>query len=976
MRKHFSWEKGLPDPTFELALLVLGLLPPSTARLQELPPSQELGLQLVNRWQQLQDQTWAWRLREGAQRLVRGKDSARLLAKAGEVLISRTRGSKAGLRLEINLPGNFDPIALSAALRRAGASSVYIRIKDEGDMTWSWPLLLAADAGSNLFAALNLHDSLQPLYRQFDLARPPARMNIAFFSASLYEVYRHLLNSGYRPGADTIVVFGGIGETGHLTSDLVEKLRVLSGAQAVVVFETKDIRQDRNIVAGLITELSHDFPLDAAIGRLDHLFSLSVLTCATRTLVHATSLRKQAHILARQLQKTKGSISVRRSTINRIGRVGKPGERLRSYSSGGVFRGGQATHVQINARDLGGELERMLPHSSLGMDELSSPDMMTFSAESGDATTIAELVKDIDISRSADIRRREQRFLQACLRTPSGRTVDHHAPLHTNSSYVACVFIGTRRQSWLGLGKPLPEPPPRPDGSPLTLQIMFWEPTAAKKPRIVPLKIFPRGDTGVATFPFTTAGEPGIFSARIAVYHRGRVLQTGLLKGAVGQGPCDFTFTPDAAPHPRFAGMEDRAEVGASIIFNDDPSGAMQAFIHGDGEISVVDVTGTIPQSADDSALAVHIEPSQAGALDRLTAVLGRSIGRISGNPGLYANLETKGTRDLLLELAQHGGYLLKILQTHSKMQHLFDRVDHIQIVQAHVDAFFPAEYLYSGQVPEDDAKLCTCLKDIEHIPLDGHCAQYDADPEHTICPLKFWSMSKVIERHAHLPEHTALESEFVLRSYPLSSRDRVLAPLTGAVLAAADKADKAVPNTVNNLRIKLSEILNKPVPVASDWDTWAKYIEDTSPHLLVLLPHHGRSGGFDWLEIGAGSQKKAILIKERHVRPAGTHEIRPVVLLIGCETASTKIDLENFVPAFQMAGAAIIVSTTATILGRQAGPVTGVIVEELKRIEDDENATFGQAMLAARRRLLAAGTPMVLGLTSYGDADWRIVSG
>jgi len=32
--------------------------------------------------------------------------------------------------------------------------------------------------------------------------------------------------------------------------------------------------------------------------------------------------------------------------------------------------------------------------------------------------------------------------------------------------------------------------------------------------------------------------------------------------------------------------------------------------------------------------------------------------------------------------------------------------------------------------------------------------------------------------------------------------------------------------------------------------------------------------------------------------------------------------------------------------------------------------------MLAARRRLLAEGAPMVLGLTSYGDADWRIAAG
>ena len=38
-------------------------------------------------------------------------------------------------------------------------------------------------------------------------------------------------------------------------------------------------------------------------------------------------------------------------------------------------------------------------------------------------------------------------------------------------------------------------------------------------------------------------------------------------------------------------------------------------------------------------------------------------------------------------------------------------------------------------------------------------------------------------------------------------------------------------------------------------------------------------------------------------------------MLLIGCETNAAKIDLEGFVPAFQDAGAVIIVSTIASIL-------------------------------------------------------------
>jgi len=93
---------------------------------------------------------------------------------------------------------------------------------------------------------------------------------------------------------------------------------------------------------------------------------------------------------------------------------------------------------------------------------------------------------------------------------------------------------------------------------------------------------------------------------------------------------------------------------------------------------------------------------------------------------------------------------------------------------------------------------------------------------------------------------------------------------------------------------------------------------------------------------------------------------------MIGCETNSARINFENCVLRYQKHGASIIVSTLASILGREAGPAAEAIVEQLTLVEGAE-ATFGAAMLAARRKLMVEGLPMVLGLTSYGDADWLI---
>lgn len=160
-------------------------------------------------------------------------------------------------------------------------------------------------------------------------------------------------------------------------------------------------------------------------------------------------------------------------------------------------------------------------------------------------------------------------------------------------------------------------------------------------------------------------------------------------------------------------------------------------------------------------------------------------------------------------------------------------------------------------------------------------------------------------------------------------------------------------------------------MPLAADWASWAKKVDEERPTLLVLLPHHLRESGHDLLEIG-GDKRKSMQIRAEYVSSPEDDQSRQIVLLIGCQTNTAKISLESFVPAFQDAGAEIVVSTIGSILGRHAGPAAAAIVQEIKKQEGNPQATFGEVMLAVRRRLLAEGTPMVLGLTSYGDADWR----
>lgn len=972
MREHFLWERGLSDEVFERVILLVGLLPPSMARRQTLPVEDELRSLLVARWQGLRGRPWAWRLREGTERLIRGQGEAVRLHEAGEELLARTRDEWGmdgrGLRVEVNVADPLDPRTISEILRRAGAHSAYVRRKAEGEMAWSWPLRIGLSRTSELLAGLAPESSLQPLFQEFHYERAPMRANLLLFEASLSEVTETIVHNRYRPLTDAVIVFGGVGDTDTSVWQMLSLLSEPIGAQGVFVFDALDPGRAQAATEGLLAYLSHDLPLDSAVSRLATEHGVSVLAWATRSLVEATSVREQGRILARRLrQMHEARIRLDPSTVRDFGEGGAGHEGAMVFGPG--QKGASATWV--SAQDLGAALEERLqpPREARALESSApvGPDPLRFDRESRGARTLAALAEAAATEVDADAARREARYLQARVETRAGRVVEGEASLRHSREYSACVFIGARDLTWLGLDLPLETPQP-PDGNPLMLEVLFWEPTASPQPQIKRLELRPQGDCRVVRFPFRTAADQSVFSARIAVYHRNRNLQTGLLRGRVGDGPAALRFTLDAAPLPKFAGLADRAGVGASIIVNDDPSGGMQAFIYHDGEASVSSI------SDEEQALSVDVDVDQAGGLAKLTAALGRAITRITNDPDEYSDLSKEGSRTLLLELALHGNALLTRLRRHSQMGGHFDKVRNIQIVRAHVGAFFPIEYLYDGEAPEDDARVCSGPQAAAGALASGTCCgAYKDDPTHTICPLRFWSLSKVIERHAHLPEHTGLSGQFQLRSAGISARDRSLDPLRGAVLAASKEADTAVPDTVKNLRTDLDAALRiHPVPLASDWASWAKEIASARPTLLVLLPHHLQEGGFDHLEIG-GDKRKSMQIRLEHVRSSQDPDARPIVLLIGCQTNAAKVDLEGFVPAFQDAGAVIIVSTIASVLGRQAGPAAAAIAQELKKQEGNPDATFGEVMLAVRRRLLVEGTPMVLGLTSYGDADWRI---
>jgi hypothetical protein len=171
---------------------------------------------------------------------------------------------------------------------------------------------------------------------------------------------------------------------------------------------------------------------------------------------------------------------------------------------------------------------------------------------------------------------------------------------------------------------------------------------------------------------------------------------------------------------------------------------------------------------------------------------------------------------------------------------------------------------------------------------------------------------------------------------------------------------------------------LPTPPTLVESWPDWKKGIKELSPGLLMLLVHTAKTASRTLLEMGppSGNPKEAdyrlatdFLTSDYVVPPM---KGAPIVLLLGCTTDKAKLDFETVASAFEISGAGIIVSTTNLIYGPSAVRLADMFLHRLVRVKDGES--FGDVMLAVRREALADGMVMVLCISSYGDADWKLV--
>jgi hypothetical protein len=533
-------------------------------------------------------------------------------------------------------------------------------------------------------------------------------------------------------------------------------------------------------------------------------------------------------------------------------------------------------------------------------------------------------------------RGRPERYVQGKLLAPDA---DADAPGLERDEWTGrcdlALQIGPPRPGWTAVPEALPEQALE-RGIPHELRIVLTLPSLQDEPAAVTVTLPADGRSTVARFPLDLPPNFSWIEGRAVILHRGRVLQTVRVVIAPF---ASLYLLPETTPRPGFDDLEQRGEFGAAFIVNHTPAG-----MPGTTVIPHDGVPVYLPAGWDTAANALQ------QSLQLL--VLNELEGGVAFTQAVYG-------------LALQGDLLRREIDRDQRLSG--QDLPPMQVVAARPDAWLPLELVYDGPIPEDDALAPTmCQHALERLRDDrpGICDGPHAT--NTVCLLGFWGLRTVIERQAFDP--AAATGHWDWRLDPPTPGNARLDRPAAAVFAAHRKAD-VVSKTASSGVVEALDQLGFTDARVYKWADWCARVEDERPGLLVALAHT------DWFAPSIpllaieDDRLKLNSIAAKHVSD-GTGN--PVVLLLGCSTANVAVPFQGVAAAFRTAGAPVVVATLANVYGRYAGPAAAAAIEQFANAAG-EDVDVGTVMLRLRRRLMAQGLPIGLGLLAYGDAEWRL---
>ncbi|HEY0017253.1 MAG TPA: hypothetical protein VGC13_13165 [Longimicrobium sp.] len=869
----------------------------------------------------------------------------------GRAALDREGNSQARLLLHLEGAGTAAGWVVRE-LSRSGAGAVSVDQGRRGRVRWTWPLQVGClddPASRRLMGQLRetrYSDTLSPVQT---LHGRGETCDLLVLPYSLREAAAVLMAQVPPVKASCVVVLGGTLEPWERTVELQATLRREAGAAGVLVASVPEGAR-APWFEQLVVELSHNRPLDVALSIATRRVDPEPFCFATESLLKEARLGSAALRLAERMSTAPPHVTVE----------------VDDHAA--WVLGLESAAGSVNAHVVGARLEDRLPG-------------FAFDSERAEASVIARLKANLKNAMAAApppqaVETPAPRFLQAQVNTvaDSGESVLQTESFLAGATHHVDVFVGAPRPEWLAdtSGEAFPAHLLPPENG-HELRVVFSEPRHLDEPQIGTAILPATGDSTMCRFTFVPrAGVPEV-EARVAVLYENRVLQTALLRGHVHDGserrakgprPPDISFQVEAVVHPDVSALDERSHFHAALVLNRNNDGERRATATAGDRVGLLELEGLEDTLTFIRAALSETPPTRTGP---------------TGTPF------TDETEALLRTLAYHGR-LLHDAVVEQRGGDVLRASTRIQIVAAKPDAFLPLELVYDRASPDPEtAKMCP---NAQQAARTGSCLDCptlkDGDPSPYVCPAGFWGLSRVIERHAFDDKAPPPATPFELFNFTHPAQTRgTLHPLRCALYAASDRVEGEDAKEKTRIR-RVLDALKRAAGAAGQVDSWAAWkeaVRTQRPSLLVVLSHtvYNHKLRTLGLEIAAKERLLSGHIEPAHVCGDGGAEAAgepPVVLLLGCETIAPEVGYQGFVPALRRAGAAVVLCTSSTVLGREVAPAAEQLVGILKEImADGAEVTFADAVLRLRRDSVADGMPMALGLVAYGDADWRLAN-
>ena len=854
-----------------------------------------------------------------------------ILAKHAEPIGDRYISGEPKIRLEV-VPTSVNDLWCMEQLSRpeVGATSVYSLIEPAPtEIVWDWPLRvglmddpLSRQLRSQIEALNKEHGWVGELTKIIDCQSGDTECDLLILPQNLRAALSAVLNAPNALNTDCVLLLGAIDDSSARAMSLAAALFTQTRASGIAfTFVPPALNKERQPLQAiwfkeLLRHVSHNQPIDVSLYRASRDKEVNT----SQPLLFATRKLADLSLVSRRLTQF-----VRNASSIRFRRQPEPEElhRLRSMDRWLVTTNHQMWDHETSHAS---EFARSKRAVESELTEGTPPPPK-------DRRIQAEVWEQGE---------KEPRALKDFL--------------HPSRSYRVVVFIGTPSKHSISANEAF-NVESLPDKNEHELVVSFSEPQISEEPQVATITLPRIGNSSSCEFYMYVPAAVVAINARITILYRNRVLQTALLQAQVHEHPINgsdekIEVVIESVIRPGMQELSSRSWFDGALILNHTTDGLAQ-ITKAVGEdvtrVQIADLSSTIKWFDD-------------------------QITEVAEKWKKFEALGSKKSRNLLYALAMNGATLYDGIVRAQRADDALAKAESIQVLSARYGARFPIEFIYGRMAPLQDAPLCPKAKD---ALINGHCDKgcpVGSEEEKVICPLGFWGLNRVIERHAYDPSDAKNlgGADFGIQSEPVKGRNR-LNVLATALVAASNNVDSVEAGSLQKVLDALDTATGKQTKCVDSWNDWTSDIDGRSPSLLVLLPHTLKDAMTNQqiLEISADQRLLYGNLQRKHVL-GKTGVPHPLVILMGCKTAAPDIPYESFVLKFRLNGAALVVGTGSTILGRHAATVTQNFIKDIAATKSS-NVTFGELMLKVRRKLVADGLLMALCLTSYGDTDWLL---